>query len=78
MVQGPWARFGDTFANSGTLALLDSVEHTRDLNIGSKTLLASAAASSFRIIWDLPFDSESAVNEILFLKSSCKFMDFSE
>ena len=40
IIQGPWSRFGDTFANNGTLTLLDSLEQTKDLNVGTKTLLA--------------------------------------
>ncbi len=63
MVQGPWSRFGDTFANNGTLALLDNMESTRDLNIGSKTLLASAAASSFRII-STPIDTCKTILQV--------------
>ena len=50
IIQGPWSRFGDTFANNGTLALLNSMENTKDLNIGTKTLLASSSAAMFRII----------------------------
>ena len=47
--QGPLSRFGDTAANAGTLALLDSYDATRGLNVGVKTLAASAAAGLFRI-----------------------------
>ena len=56
IIQGPWSRFGDTFANSGTIALLNSVESTKDLNVGTKTLLASSAASFFRVI-STPLDT---------------------
>lgn len=56
IIQGPWSRFGDTFANSGTMALLNSTESTKDLNVGTKTLLASSAASLFRII-STPIDT---------------------
>ncbi len=56
IIQGPWSRFGDTFANSGTIALLNSLDSTRDMNIGTKTLLASSAASLFRII-STPLDT---------------------
>ena len=48
-------RFGDTFANSGTLALLNSME-SQELNVGTKTLLASSAASLFRVI-STPLDT---------------------
>ena len=56
IIQGPWSRFGDTFANSGTLALLNSMESTSDLNVGTKTLMASSAASLFRVI-STPLDT---------------------
>lgn len=56
IIQGPWSRFGDTFANSGTMVLLNSIDTTRDLNIGTKTLMASGAASLFRII-STPLDT---------------------
>jgi hypothetical protein len=36
-VQAPLARFGDTAANAGTLALLDDVAVTRDLPVWLKT-----------------------------------------
>ena len=52
-------RFNDiveTTANSGTIAFLNSVESTRDLNVGTKTLLASSAASLFRVI-STPLDT---------------------
>jgi len=63
MVQGPWSRFGDTFANNGTLALLNNVESTRDLHVGSKTLVASLAASSFRII-STPIDTCKTILQV--------------
>ena len=63
IVQGPWSRFGDTFANNGTLALLDNMESTRDLHVGSKTLVASLAASSFRII-STPIDTCKTILQV--------------
>merc|ERR1719378_674364 len=33
LFQGPLSRFGDTAANAGVLALLDSYESTRELNV---------------------------------------------
>jgi len=56
IIQGPWSRFGDTFANSGTMAFLNAKESTKDLNVATKTLLASSAASLFRII-STPIDT---------------------
>ena len=63
IIQGPWSRFGDTFANTGTLTLLDSLDSTKDLNIGSKTLLASSAASLFRII-STPLDTCKTILQV--------------
>jgi hypothetical protein len=56
MVQGPMSRFGDTAANTGVLTLLDNIESTRDLNVGVKTIAASAAAALFRIVL-MPVDT---------------------
>ena len=63
IIQGPWSRFGDTFANNGTLTLLNSMESTKDLNIGTKTLLASASAASFRII-STPLDTCKTILQV--------------
>ena len=49
LVQGPLSRFGDTAANTGALALLDSYDSTKDLPVGVKTLTASASAAVFRM-----------------------------
>ncbi len=54
--QGPLSRFGDTAANAGTLALLDSYDSTRGLNVGIKTLAASTSAGLFRIAL-MPIDA---------------------
>ncbi len=48
--QGPLSRFGDTAANSGMMALLESYESTSTLPVAVKTLAASAASASFRIV----------------------------
>ena len=56
IIQGPWSRFGDTFANSGTITLLNSLDSTKDLNVGTKTFLASSTASLFRVI-STPLDT---------------------
>lgn len=49
LVQGPLSRFGDTAANAGALALLDSYDSTKNLPVGVKTLTASASAAIFRM-----------------------------
>lgn len=54
--QGPLSRFGDTAANAGSLALLDSYEATKGLNVGLKTLVASTSAGLFRIFL-MPIDA---------------------
>eukprot|EP01063_Lacrimia_lanifica_P029552 TRINITY_DN452_c3_g1_i1.p2 TRINITY_DN452_c3_g1~~TRINITY_DN452_c3_g1_i1.p2 ORF type:complete len:459 (+),score=209.94 TRINITY_DN452_c3_g1_i1:57-1433(+) len=50
LLQGPLSRFGDTAANAGALALLNSLDSTRDLAPAVKTLFSSAAAASWRIV----------------------------
>ena len=49
LIQGPLSRFGDTAANTGMITLMNSMESTKDLNVGLKTISASAAAAAFRI-----------------------------
>jgi len=49
LLQGPLSRFGDTAANAGVLAYLNSHEKTKDLSIGTKTFCASGIASLWRI-----------------------------
>ena len=56
LVQGPLSRFGDTAANTGVLTLLDNLESTRELNVGVKTIAASASAALFRIFL-MPVDT---------------------
>ncbi|PVF96749.1 mitochondrial carrier [Serendipita vermifera] len=50
LVQAPVARFGDTAANVGIFALLDSNPVLKDLPVWAKTAFAAIAAASFRII----------------------------
>ena len=56
LLQGPLSRFGDTAANTGTLAALDAFEMTADLPVAAKTVAASVAAALFRIIL-MPIDT---------------------
>mmetsp|Transcript_8570 Transcript_8570/g.12793 ORF Transcript_8570/g.12793 Transcript_8570/m.12793 type:complete len:298 (+) Transcript_8570:64-957(+) len=56
LVQGPLSRFGDTAANAGTIAALDSMDLTKDLPVGVKTVAASTAAALFRILL-MPVDT---------------------
>ena len=56
LFQGPLSRFGDTAANTGVLALLNAFPATADLPVGVKTLCASGAAVSWRIML-MPIDT---------------------
>ncbi|PON22278.1 hypothetical protein TGAM01_v208761 [Trichoderma gamsii] len=50
LIQGPVARFGDTAANAGILALLQSNSYLKDLPSLGKTVFASLCAAAFRMI----------------------------
>ena len=56
LIQGPLSRFGDTAANTGTLALLDSFEFTEKLPTALKSGAASFGAAAFRILL-MPVDT---------------------
>ncbi|KAJ4305596.1 hypothetical protein N0V90_001127 [Kalmusia sp. IMI 367209] len=49
LIQGPVARFGDTAANAGILALLSSNGYLKGLPSPVKTVFASACAAAFRM-----------------------------
>ena len=63
VMQGPLSRFGDTAANAGTLSLLESYELTSNLNVGLKTVVASAAAATFRIFL-MPVDATKTIMQV--------------
>eukprot|EP00522_Entomoneis_paludosa_P012754 CAMPEP_0172440276 /NCGR_PEP_ID=MMETSP1065-20121228/955_1 /TAXON_ID=265537 /ORGANISM="Amphiprora paludosa, Strain CCMP125" /LENGTH=289 /DNA_ID=CAMNT_0013189063 /DNA_START=39 /DNA_END=908 /DNA_ORIENTATION=- len=63
LLQGPLSRFGDTAANTGVLTALNSMEATRDLNVGLKTMAASAAAATFRIFL-MPIDTVKTTMQV--------------
>ncbi|CAE6440909.1 hypothetical protein RSOLAG1IB_09836 [Rhizoctonia solani AG-1 IB] len=50
LIQGPVSRFGDTAANAGILALLQSNSYLSKLPTPIKTVFASACAAGFRMI----------------------------
>lgn len=50
LFQGPLSRFGDTAANAGILALLQSNSFLKDLPTPIKTIFASLCAAAFRMI----------------------------
>ncbi|CAD7695982.1 unnamed protein product [Ostreobium quekettii] len=56
LIQGPLSRFGDTAANTGVLALMDSSASTRDLPVWAKTGAASVTAGLWRIFL-MPVDA---------------------
>jgi hypothetical protein len=55
LLQGPLSRFGDTAANAGMLAFLDSYPSTKSLSVEVKTVAASGAAALFRMFL-MPID----------------------
>jgi len=63
LVQGPLSRFGDTAANTGMITLLDSIESTKDLSVGIKTVGASASAALFRIFL-MPVDTVKTTMQV--------------
>eukprot|EP00659_Diplonema_papillatum_P011908 gene11908-18365_t len=63
LLQGPLSRFGDTAANVGMLALLDSYSYTKDLPPAVKTLGASAAAATWRIFL-MPIDTLKTIMQV--------------
>jgi hypothetical protein len=63
LVQGPMTRFGDTAANVGILALLDSIEATKSLPLPLKTACGSAAAGLWRIVL-MPIDTGKTAMQV--------------
>lgn len=63
MFQGPLSRFGDTAANTGVLTLLNSIESTKELGVGVKTVAASGAAAGFRIFL-MPVDTVKTTMQV--------------
>ena len=50
LVQGPVSRFGDTAANAGIIALLNSNPYMKELPFTVKTAFSSVAAATFRMV----------------------------
>lgn len=63
LFQGPLSRFGDTAANAGMIALWDSFEFTQSLPTAVKTVSASAAAASFRVLL-MPIDACKTIMQV--------------
>ena len=63
IVQGPMTRFGDTAANVGILALLESTPETQALPLPIKTALGSISAGLWRIFL-MPVDSSKTAMQV--------------
>mmetsp|Transcript_7173 Transcript_7173/g.10924 ORF Transcript_7173/g.10924 Transcript_7173/m.10924 type:complete len:306 (+) Transcript_7173:259-1176(+) len=63
LFQGPLSRFGDTAANSGTLALLEANPSTSKLPVGVKTFMASMAAACWRMVI-MPIDAMKTISQV--------------
>lgn len=63
LFQGPLSRFGDTAANTGMLTLMNSMESTKDLSVGIKTVAASGSAAMFRIFL-MPIDTVKTTMQV--------------
>lgn len=63
LVQGPITRFGDTAANVGILALLDSMTTTAGLPLPLKTAAGSVAAGLWRIVL-MPIDTSKTAMQV--------------
>ena len=63
LIQGPLTRFGDTAANVGILALLESLEQTRDWPLPLKTAMGSITAGLWRIVL-MPVDASKTSMQV--------------
>jgi len=63
LFQAPLSRFGDTAANAGAIALLDSFEETKSMPSGVKSLFSSAAAASWRVFL-MPIDTFKTMMQV--------------
>lgn len=63
LIQGPMTRFGDTAANVGILALLESTPTTQALPIPLKTACGSFAAGLWRIVL-MPVDTSKTAMQV--------------
>ena len=63
IVQGPLTRFGDTAANVGVLALLESIPETASLPLPFKTAAGSVTAGLWRIIL-MPIDTSKTSMQV--------------
>lgn len=65
LIQGPLTRFGDTAANVGILALLESTPETQALPLPIKTAIGSISAGTWRIFL-MPIDASKTAMQGMF------------
>lgn len=63
LIQAPLSRFGDTAANAGALALMNSFDQTKDLPAAIKTIGASTCAAAFRVLL-VPVDTVKTIMQV--------------
>jgi hypothetical protein len=63
LIQGPLTRFGDTAANVGIMALLETLPETREWPLPLKTACGSAAAGLWRIVL-MPIDASKTALQV--------------
>lgn len=63
LFQAPLSRFGDTAANAGAIALLDSYPQTKDLPSPVKSIFSSSAAATWRIFL-MPIDTVKTIMQV--------------
>lgn len=63
LIQGPLTRFGDTAANVGILALLESTPETQALPLPIKTAIGSISAGTWRIVL-MPIDASKTAMQV--------------
>ena len=63
LIQGPLSRFGDTAANTGALAVFESVPSLQNTPVPIKTFCASLTAACFRIFLT-PVDTFKTMNQV--------------
>ena len=63
LIHGPFARFGDTAANTGVITMMNSLDSTKDMSVGVKTVAASGAAALFRIVL-MPVDTVKVTMQV--------------
>jgi hypothetical protein len=63
LFQAPLSRFGDTAANAGAIAILDSYPETKDLPTGVKSIFSSTCAATWRIFL-MPIDTVKTIMQV--------------